>query len=337
MGKNSDEELEKRIKAILGDFDLTVPPPKIAPVPKGVNRPTWSVMIPTYNCAKYLTQTLESVLEQDPGPEHMQIEVVDDCSTLDDPEKVVWEVGKGRVAFHRNPQNSGCCTFNFNICIRRSIGHLVHILHGDDWIGKEFFKTIDNLALNFPCASLYATRVMGVNSREEILWASNLLESLREPSHAISEFSYANPLQFAGVVVRRSAYEQCGGFLESLLHTADWEMWVRIISIFSGVVSPRVLAFYRTNEFNDSGRLARQAENLNEILRLFKILQKIILNFDKNHAIQILLQKARRQELHFRSVGDKEAANCNALFWKKNATLFHRIQHNIKCIKYFFK
>ena len=38
-------------------------------------------MIPAYNPpADYLAQTLRSVLAQAPGPEQMQIEVVDDCS-----------------------------------------------------------------------------------------------------------------------------------------------------------------------------------------------------------------------------------------------------------------
>ena len=65
--------------------------PRIEPVPSSVARPMWSVMIPTYNCARYLRKTLESVLAQDRGPKSMQIEVVDDCSTEDDPEAVVAE------------------------------------------------------------------------------------------------------------------------------------------------------------------------------------------------------------------------------------------------------
>ena len=41
-------------------------------------RPFWSVMIPTYNArADYLEETLNSVLQQDPGPGQMKIEVVD--------------------------------------------------------------------------------------------------------------------------------------------------------------------------------------------------------------------------------------------------------------------
>ncbi|NJO94262.1 MAG: glycosyltransferase family 2 protein [Hydrococcus sp. RM1_1_31] len=71
----------------------------IAPVPDGVYRPFWSVMIPNYNCTHYLVQTLKSVLEQDPGSEVMQIEVLDNCSTQDDPEAIVNEIGKGRVFF----------------------------------------------------------------------------------------------------------------------------------------------------------------------------------------------------------------------------------------------
>ena len=35
-------------------------------------------MIPTFHCAQFLHQTLESVLSQDPGPDVMQIEVIDD-------------------------------------------------------------------------------------------------------------------------------------------------------------------------------------------------------------------------------------------------------------------
>src|SRR5262245_46178716 len=98
----------------------------ILPVRAGIIRPLWSVMIPTYNCAHYLERALESVLVQDPGSDHMQIEVVDDCSTTDDPEAVTQRVAKGRVLFHRNVKNQGAIR-TFNTCIERSTGELVHI------------------------------------------------------------------------------------------------------------------------------------------------------------------------------------------------------------------
>ncbi|HZY25562.1 MAG TPA: glycosyltransferase, partial [Bacteroidales bacterium] len=76
-------------------------------------------MIPTYNCAHYLRETIASVLAQDPGPEIMQIEVVDDHSTRDDPEVVVKELAGDRVGFYRQSQNVGYIK-NFETCLQRS-------------------------------------------------------------------------------------------------------------------------------------------------------------------------------------------------------------------------
>src|SRR5262245_31425455 len=105
----------------------------------GSPRPLWSVMIPKFNCARFLRQTLESVLCQDPGPEVMEIEVVDDCSTKDDPEQVVRDVGRGRVKFYRQKQNVGH-TRNFETCLQRTSGQLVHLLHGDDAVIRGFYQ-----------------------------------------------------------------------------------------------------------------------------------------------------------------------------------------------------
>src|SRR5918993_4921174 len=105
-------------------------PPNIPAIHVQGPRPLWSVMIPTYNCYAYLHQTLTSVLAQDPGADQMQIEVVDDCSTDGDVEQLVQDIGKGRISFYRQPQNSGSLR-NFESSINRSQGELVHILNGD--------------------------------------------------------------------------------------------------------------------------------------------------------------------------------------------------------------
>src|SRR5207237_1950596 len=120
------------------EFDKTCvmfTPPQIMPVPAGLERPLWSVMIPTFNRMTYLRRTLESVLVQDPGREQMQIEVVDDCSTVDDPEPVVHTTTGDRVAVIRNSLNLGLMR-NLNRCIERARGHLVHILHSDDYVHR---------------------------------------------------------------------------------------------------------------------------------------------------------------------------------------------------------
>lgn len=94
--------------------------PRIEPVTEGLHRRRWSVMIPTYNRTKYLSQTLTSVLEQDLEPDVMQIEVIDNCSTEADIEAEISNLSShNRVSFYRQPRNVGLVA-NFTTCIQRS-------------------------------------------------------------------------------------------------------------------------------------------------------------------------------------------------------------------------
>ena len=107
-----------------------------------MKRPLWTVIIPTYNCANYLKETLASVLEQDPGEASMEIIVVDDHSTKDDPEAVVKEFGKGRVKFIRQEKNIGKVK-NYETGLKASRGRYIHQLHGDDLVYDGFYKEIE--------------------------------------------------------------------------------------------------------------------------------------------------------------------------------------------------
>src|SRR5439155_1572443 len=74
----------------------------------GDRRPFWSVMIPTYNPrADYLEETLWSVLKQDPGPDQMQIEVIDDASPKGAPTEFIRKLAGKRVTVHCEPRNLG--------------------------------------------------------------------------------------------------------------------------------------------------------------------------------------------------------------------------------------
>lgn len=279
-------------------------------------------MIPTYNCAKWLPRALGSVLEQDRGIGLMQIEVVDDCSS-DDVQPVVETVGRGRVTFWRQPANIGAIG-NFNSCVERSNGELVHILHGDDFVLPGFYSEIENMARTHPRAALLATRSFFVDEDEVINYLTQRLRSLEQPSSCCSEMFYKNNLQFAGVVVRREFYCSHGGFMESLVHTADWEMWTRAILFGTGVVSPRVLAAYRVFDGNDTSKLARTAANLEDLLRLSEVLQTRHAEYRKGLAVRYAVDLGWQQYLQFSALGDRAAAQANLDFCRKHATAFYR-------------
>jgi glycosyltransferase involved in cell wall biosynthesis len=305
-------KLQKLLGAA-GAFDSGAKPPEIEAVSELGDRPFWSVMIPVFNCAHLLEQSLKSVLAQDPGPKRMQIEVIDDCSTKDDPAKVVEEVGRGRVSFYRQPQNGGAVN-NFNTCIRRSRGRLVHILHGDDWIEPGFYSEIEKLHLEFPRASIYATRSFMTDEQGTILRVTPMIAQQVADTQRERLFNVATPLQTASVVIPRAVYEEIGGFMPDLVHTADIEMWWRATRHGGIALSRRVLANYRIFDGNDTGRLARQAKNLEDLAKLIILLSGRSASFPAKYCWHMLYLKAYDQEAMFTAAGQREAALRNRDF-----------------------
>jgi len=303
-------------------------PPPVAPVPTGTPRPLWSVMIPTFNCANYLRLTLTSLLSQAPGADEMQIEVVDDCSTKDDPEAVVREVGQGRVAFYRKPKNGGAIA-NFNTCIERSRGHLVHILHGDDLVLPGFYERYTATAQAHPNAALIACRSFFIDEEGVITGVSDRVRSLESEAKDASEFFYGTAIQTASAVVRRSFYEQHGGFILPLVHTADCEMWSRAAGMGGGIVLKDVLCQYRVFAANDSGRLARTGENLRDLERLHGIFAQRHAQFDRTRAAMRIEFMASSQMERFRQKGDAEAYAANLAYWRATVPLSRRVRQKL--------
>jgi len=253
---------------------------RIQPVPQNVHRPLWSVMIPTYNCANYLRETLASVLAQDPGSDLMQIEVVDDCSTKDDPKAVVEELGRGRVDFYRQPQNVGHAK-NFEICLQRSRGHLVHLLHGDDCVLQGFYAKLQHLFEQHP--EIGAAFCRHIFMDEQSHWW--VISNLEQPESGIlaggleriiaNKIGF-NPIQTPSIAVRREVYERLGGFDRRAGYCEDWEMWARIAAHYAIGYETKPLAAYRqarqgslTATSTRSGEIARDMQKATNIVSAY--------------------------------------------------------------------
>lgn len=262
----------------------------IRPVPETVSRPLWSVMIPTYNCGQYLCETLRSVLAQDPGPEHMQIEVVDDCSTEDDPEAMVRELAGERVTFYQQPQNVGH-VHNFNTCLQRAHGRLIHLLHGDDAVRPGFYATMQQAFEREP--GIGAAFCRDIRMNEQSHWES-IVSLLQSESGVLSDWletiGEGQRLQTPAMVVRREVYENLGGFDSRIRYYGeDWEMWVRIAAHYPVWYEIEPLAIYRVRSSSLSGITVRTGENGRDLRRAIE-LNKAHLPQDK---VKEISRKAR--------------------------------------------
>jgi glycosyltransferase involved in cell wall biosynthesis len=235
---------------------------KIPPVPERTARPFWSVMVPTYHSARFLGQTLESVLAQDPGPEMMQIEVVDDRSMLDDPAAVVAEVARGRVAFYRQPRNVGH-TKNFETCLRRARGKVIHLLHGDDYVLDGFYHKLQQAFETQPeigaafCRQIFmddAGNWEGYSPLEQ--QESGIL------SNGLERLAVEQRIMTPSIVVHRDVYERLGGFDSRLICAEDWEMWVRIAAQYPVWYETEPLAAYRMHSDSNTGRHVSNGDDM---------------------------------------------------------------------------
>lgn len=249
----------------------------IPPISDKQPHPLWSVMIPTYNCANFLRETLTTVLAQDPGPDIMQIEIVDDHSTKDDPEAVVKELGRGRVGFYRQPENIGYIK-NFETCLLRSRGKLIHLLHGDDCVRDGFYRKLQRAFEENPEVGAAFCRTITID--EQGHW--NSISALEQSesgilSNWLERIAEYQRIQTPSIVVRRAVYERLGGFDRRMFCWAeDWEMWVRIAAYYPMWYEVEPLALYRHSLSSLTGRFVRTGKNVQDIRTAISAMQQYL-------------------------------------------------------------
>jgi glycosyltransferase involved in cell wall biosynthesis len=262
-------------------------PPVIQPVSKEIKQPLWSVMIPSYNCAKYIAKTLESVLIQDPGKEKMQIEVVDDCST-EEIEKIVNETGKGRVSFYRQPYNRGSLR-NFETCLNRSRGKYIHLLHGDDFVEPGFYKEIEKLFDAYPDAGAACTGFWHVDDNDDVIYQkhASIAKEAGLLKNWLVRIAQGQKLQPPSVVVKRSVYEQIGGYF-GMHYGEDLLMWVRIAKDYPFAYTPLPLARYRIHDDNNITALSfKSGQHIKDIEKAINLIQNYLPNRQKRRLKKI--------------------------------------------------
>jgi glycosyltransferase involved in cell wall biosynthesis len=250
-------------------------PPQILPLSEDKERQLLSVMIPTYNCTGYLKETLESVLQQDLGEQKMQIEVVDDFSTDANVEELVKEIGKGRIKFFRQVENVGSLR-NFETCINRSKGRLIHMLHGDDRIKPGFYAKILQLFEENPTAGAAFTGLAAIDDKGVELYHNNEIQGnegiIKDWLLKIAE---KQRLQVCAIVVKRTVYERLGSFYK--VHFGeDWEMWARIAANYPVAYSPVNLAQYRLHGDNISSKYLASGQNIEDIKMVIDAIEKFV-------------------------------------------------------------
>lgn len=207
-----------------------------------------SVIIPSYNCGRFVTEAVESVLAQRrPAAEVL---VVDDGSTDDT---------RQRLAGYRSPvrylyqENQGVSVAR-NHGLREATGDLVAFLDADDvWHPRKLAAQLDVLRDRSDLALL---------GTDTFRWpATGFPEFEGGPAaDAVETIPWRrlvvkNYFTTSSIVVRRAALERAGPFDPALRGPEDYDLWLRITEAASAAVLRLPLTGYRA----PPGSLSTQA------------------------------------------------------------------------------
>lgn len=134
--------------------------------------PEISVIIPAYNTAAYISQTIKSVLEQ--TLHNIEVIVVDDAST-DGTAEVARSFKDERLKVLVNPQNLGAGGTR-NRALREATGKWIAVLDSDDWYAPERLEKLLQVA-TAKNADMVADDLFLIRDGENSPWSTLISES----------------------------------------------------------------------------------------------------------------------------------------------------------------
>jgi len=232
--------------------------------------PLVSVLVPTYNYARFLPQALQSVLAQDYPA--LEILVSDDGST-DDSAAVLRDLAQcdPRVRVVIQPRNLGAAP-HWNWCLREARGDYVKFLFGDDaFNSRHAISRLVELLEEHPSAVLAtsARRVMDESSRPLDLWNPLRRAGLHEGRALIGRCLLANQNLIgepSAVLLRRRALNR--GFSSAFRQLVDLELWLHLLESGDLAYTPEPLVAFRRHNAQQSHVNHHAAVAQQETLRL---------------------------------------------------------------------
>ena len=147
----------------------------------------------------------------------------------------------------------------------------MHILHQDDLVLPGFYDRLRKGADESHAGALFCRCAM-VNSKGHWIQLSELQREspgLLDDWHA--RITVEQLIRCPAIIVRRTLYEQLGGFLPHLRFVPDWEMWQRIASQFPFWFEPSILACYRVHSESATSRMRFDAADVREVREMIQL------------------------------------------------------------------
>ena len=221
--------------------------------------PTVSILIPTYNYARYLDEAIQSVLNQ--TFQNFEMIIVDDQSTDNTDQVVQKYLSDPRISYIKNPKNLGLVG-NFNQCLEYAKGSYIKFLLADDKLEFTLLEKFVKLMDSIPSVSLVTSGSSTFGSVTQI--RTPLMTGLQNGHKVILECLRNGKGNWLGEptgVMFRKRDLYVGKFNPEYICVVDLDMWLRLLTVGDCYIIPETLAYFRIHP--------SQASNKNSIRNWF--------------------------------------------------------------------
>jgi glycosyltransferase involved in cell wall biosynthesis len=215
--------------------------------------PTVSVIMPCFNHARFLNDSVRSVLGQ--SGFDLELIVVDDCST-DGSWETLSNLAKkdSRLRIHGHSINQGASRSR-NDAIKMATGDFIAFCDADDvWEKDKLELQIKMLRSNPDYDFAYCdAKIVDENGEATGRLFSQLFPPPSKPSGNLFDVLIVrNFINMQSVLMRRKCLELTGHFDEKIKWVEDWWFWIKASSHYRFLYTSALLARYRIHRASTS-------------------------------------------------------------------------------------
>jgi hypothetical protein len=273
-----------------------------------------SVIMPSYNAERFLTEAVASVLAQSYG--NVELIVVDDGSS--DGSKRMLSAYGGRITLieqaNRGPYPAR------NAGLLRARGEFIAFLDADDYWLPKTLATLHGALVEANADIAYC----GWQNVGEDIASEPYLPPEYEKGDLVDAFVRTCPWPIHAALIRKTVVDRLAGFSERRFSSMDYDFWLRALALTRNIVRvPEVLAFYR---WHDAGQIS--AVKWRQVLDALAVQQDFI---RANPRMVAHLPARRLREL----TEGRVVQQAHRALWKRDVPSAHKLFRHVAMARSF--
>jgi glycosyltransferase involved in cell wall biosynthesis len=209
-----------------------------------MNAPAISVVLPVYNCERYLEKAIQSVLDQ--TFTDFELIIINDGST-DKTEFNILSFTDHRIVYVKNPQNKGLI-YSLNRGIEMAQGQYIARMDADDICLPERLEKQKNFLDEHPGIAMTACLAMLIDEKGREKGIRKEDKKTTSPLQIRRKMPYENCIAHPTVMMRSGVFKKLL-YKPNQKNIEDYDCWLRLLNRGYAIQKMEVpLLLYRTHE-----------------------------------------------------------------------------------------